>query len=573
MTRQKAQQLLIAVISALLLTTTCFVAAQRGADPETRFRDALRKQQVEGDLNGAIEIYREIAASSTANRALKARALLQLGTSLETQGQQAQAVYERILKEFEDQPAASQARTKLAALKPPAAPPSMTLRKIEIGNGIRNVVASDGKRVVYWDSANPANPALVIDDVAGKEKRVILQTREGPRPYVSRDLSMVFLYFPMNAEGPQRFAVIKTDGTGYRELKLTEDGSPFHVEALGPSCGSWSWDNRHLLMCKPESGGARLIKFSVAGGEVQNLLDRADPEVGLGRAEFSPDNRFIVWGGSWLGPIYIVPAQGGKSLKVAQDALFMDWTADGRFVLVGEPTSDSSIRLSALSISEGHATGESVNLRSVPGMFSRTAVNGALIVRPAPTSNREVSLGVMDAEEKSLKWTTMSLIGNPFTTAFAAWSPDNSRFAYLTGEPTSTTRIIRVKDIVSGNDRELYRHERLVGCAWAYTRPVLYCAQPSSTATEILTVSVDTGRAEVVASLDAPHGLDHISTDDRVLFMPRSWVDWSEWEIGTDRRTTISFFRSPDRRWNFRVESGDGMEVQPIGGSDRDWKV
>ena len=157
MTRQKAQQLLIAVISALLLTTTCFVAAQRGADPETRFRDALRKQQVEGDLNGAIEIYREIAASSTANRALKARALLQLGTSLETQGQQAQAVYERILKEFEDQPAASQARTKLAALKPPAAPPSMTLRKIEIGNGIRNVVASDGKRVVYWDSANPAN--------------------------------------------------------------------------------------------------------------------------------------------------------------------------------------------------------------------------------------------------------------------------------------------------------------------------------------------------------------------------------------------------------------------------------
>jgi hypothetical protein len=255
---------------------------------------------------------------------------------------------------------------------------------------------------------------------------------------------------------------------------------------------------------------------------------------------------------------------------VTQSGPLVDWTADGRYLVVGEPTSDSLFRLSALAISDGVPTGERVNLRSVPGNAARTTPDGSLIVRPATTSNREVSLGVLDASEKSIQWTSLNLIGNPVPTAFAAWSPDNSRFAYLSAEPPSTVRTVRVKDPVRGDDRELYRDERLLGCVWAHTKPVLFCSRPP----EILTVSLDTGRAEVVATLPEPFMVDHISPDDRLLYGVRTLAEWGEWDFARNQLTRVSFFRSPDRRWSFRFSnSGGGMEIRPAEGSDSDWKV
>src|SRR5688572_3315082 len=243
MRRKRTQWLLTTAVAVLLVTTTCFMAAQRATDPETRFRDALHKQQVEGDLNGAIEIYREIAASGTASRALKARALLQLATSLETLGQQAEAVYQRILKEFEDQPAASQARTKLAALKP-AAPAGVTLTQIRFGTGVQNVVATDSQRAIYW---NADLTTLFIGDVAGKTRKEIFTTTPNRRPRVeaSRDLSMVLLYFaPAERVTVASYALIRTDGSGgYREVNLDER-SYGGARTLGGV--SWSFDNRYV---------------------------------------------------------------------------------------------------------------------------------------------------------------------------------------------------------------------------------------------------------------------------------------------------------------------------------------
>src|SRR5262249_43908893 len=131
-----------------------YAAAQNVSESELRYREALRKQQVDGDLPAAIKLYQDIVASKTADHATKARALLQLAICYETQGKQAQAVYEQIIKEYGDQPAAGEAKAKLAALRTPAAPPSTrTLRKIEFGPGITGpVLATDGQHAVYADT-------------------------------------------------------------------------------------------------------------------------------------------------------------------------------------------------------------------------------------------------------------------------------------------------------------------------------------------------------------------------------------------------------------------------------------
>jgi lipopolysaccharide biosynthesis regulator YciM len=101
-------------IAGAILTMVSYSTAQKVSESELQFREALHKQQVQGDLPAAIKLYQNIAASKTADRAVKARALLQLAECYEKLGQQSERVYQQIVRDFADQPAASQARAKLA---------------------------------------------------------------------------------------------------------------------------------------------------------------------------------------------------------------------------------------------------------------------------------------------------------------------------------------------------------------------------------------------------------------------------------------------------------------------------
>src|SRR4051794_22584180 len=111
MKTQFTQRFLTIVIAAMLLTTS-YSVAQKVSDAELRYRDALHKQQVEGDLNGAIKLYQSIIASKT-DRATKAKALLQLAGCYDTLGQKSESLYQQIVHDFADQPAAKQAAEKL----------------------------------------------------------------------------------------------------------------------------------------------------------------------------------------------------------------------------------------------------------------------------------------------------------------------------------------------------------------------------------------------------------------------------------------------------------------------------
>src|SRR5262249_27446497 len=154
-----------------------------------------------------------------------------------------------------------------------------------------------------------------------------------PRAVVSRDLSMVFFYFPASPSEPPGYAVIKTDGTGYRELSLVENGQRMRFTPF-PACVSWSWDNRYLLTCSGSGTRFRLLKVSVSDGSVLDVLPGRGDRVG--RAHFSPDGRFIAYSeGFGPGPIYIVPSDGEPRV-VAQEAGLVDWTRDGRYLILGQ---------------------------------------------------------------------------------------------------------------------------------------------------------------------------------------------------------------------------------------------
>lgn len=125
-------------------------------------------QERAGKMDEAIKLYQQVAHDFASDRALAAKALVQAARGYEKLGQDgAVKLYERVARDYADQRESAQAaQVKLASLRI-AATPTMTMRKIEFGENVKNVVATDGQQALYWDDARTT---LLFGDIAGKKQ-------------------------------------------------------------------------------------------------------------------------------------------------------------------------------------------------------------------------------------------------------------------------------------------------------------------------------------------------------------------------------------------------------------------
>jgi Tol biopolymer transport system component len=513
-------------------------------------------QERAGKMEEAIKLYQQVAHDFASDRALAAKALVQAARGYEKLGQDgAVKLYERVAREYGDQRESAQAaQAKLAALRQ-AATPTMTLRKIEFGENVKNVVATDGQQAVYWDEARTT---LLFGDVAGKNKRVVLQTKpqQIPTVIVSPDFSMALLYFP-GVPKPSHWAVIKTDGTGYRELpNLPADTAR----------ATWSWDNRFVLI------GRTLKKVSIADGQIRELLPRG----GAGVAKFSPDGRFIAFDGP-VDPVQVIPAQGGEPKVIAGTAILGDWTRDGRFLMVAAGAG-SDAELYAVPIQNGQPAGERVRIpAALPEDVTEswTTAGGVQILKTGATAglvpptflpywlSRNV-IASLNNENHLGPWEPLDLIDGD--SSLPAWSPDGRQIAYRAGGARTLPRAVRIRTLADGADRELFRERSrnfVINCIWAVQRPNLYCGSADLEAqkTAVLSVPLNSGAAERIGSFDGGRILIRVSPDDRTLYMgapgglPGGGIGYA-WEIGTANEKELPRgIVSPGGRWVYGVDS------------------
>jgi hypothetical protein len=355
------------IMLAALLSEFAVVPLHAQTRPAVELQAAMTKEQVDGDLKTAIAAYQKIAADKSAPRDVRAKSLLHLAGCYEKLGQQAQSVYQQIVRDFSDQPAAAQARVRLAALKQddhPAAPTTMTQRQIETAGREFGEGDTDGHRMVYFDKASGE---LVYGDLAGSSKRVIFKAKLGDSPgwSPSKDFSMVFLRFKSKSDQPQILAVVNTDGTGYREIAKL-DASPY-------CWPNWSWDNRYLLCTQSHENTSRLLRISVADGQTRELLSL---KTAAERASFSPDGRFVAYQvrpaphADPVSRIFVLPAEGGAPQLVYEERetsmlpslKLLDWTADGRYLAIAsERTGKGALHL--LPVMGGKSAGAPVFVR------------------------------------------------------------------------------------------------------------------------------------------------------------------------------------------------------------------
>jgi hypothetical protein len=390
----------LTILLAGLVFGVAALAADSGAE---LFQKAVTAERAAGNLEQAITLYQRVATEFASDRALAAKALVAEAHCYEKLGQdKAVKIYEQVARDYKDQREPLEtASARLAALRPGASSASstMTQRKIELPlastlayKGLKRYVSlsilpTDGQRVLYKDAATGA---LTISDLAGQDKRVILKPKASEQIesiFPSRDFSSVLL--DLHADDGPKSVVLKTDGTGYRETASV--GGNFS-SACGPP--DWSWDDRYVFDCLREPGApqrtGQVRRVSVTDGEIRNLGRSQGP---INRP--SPDGRFIASALSEdvVGKVWITPTSGGEPELVSENAQLIDWTRDGRYLIVTSSRSGSEA-LHLLPIKDGKAAGDPVFVRYGPCYFGSTVGNGALVCHSThPGDGLEAWLG------------------------------------------------------------------------------------------------------------------------------------------------------------------------------------
>jgi Tol biopolymer transport system component len=454
----------------MMLALAAALPAQTG-DVDVMLQRAIRKESVEGDLKGAIELYKKIVAGAAKNRAAAAKALLRLGECYEKQGDaEAQRAYERLVREFGDQKEqARDAASRLASTgRSGAGSKAISAQLISKGSEreMSGRVTADGRLYPFID---PDTGDIAVRDLrTGTVKKL---TNEGSlgRPHGARGYSPVpsrdgrqIAYEWEPASGPNELRLINIDGSGKRTMPLkgarisnlwdwSPDGKTIALDADGPD---W-WD---------------VATIDLASGEVR----RTGRSAGFGDFEaagFSRDGRWLVYSREVRKPepdwdIYAMDVKTGQETVVVTGA-----GRDRRPVWV--PDSDTIVFLSdrngknaiwTVRFKDGQAAGEPVMVKADAGNYSPNGIgrDGSFYytlrhesrdIYQAQVDSR--TLRANDAPKRILE----TYLGHNWA---PSWAPTGDSFAYYSEREANAFRlVIHHADGSEAVARELIRADQI----------------------------------------------------------------------------------------------------------------
>ena len=459
----RAIRLLAGTILVGMLATSSAIA-QKDDQGEVMLQAAKQKQFVDGDLEKAIQLYKNIVANYSGKRPLAAKALLEMGQCYEKLGNtEARKAYERLLRDYGDQnEAVVAARKRLAALGQPTGSSNgteMVTRRVWAGPGeyIGGSLSPDGR---YLSCVDWATGDLALRDLAtGKMRHLTNNTESGEYAFfstISPDGKQV-AYDWFGKNGPD-LRLVRWDGSAPRVLYASKGIYPFPM--------GWSPDGKYILTRfyrEPNTHQIGLISVADGTARVLKTVDWSSLKV-----SFSPDGRYIAYDGpqqqdSDNRDIFSVAADGSREIRLVEhpaDDQLLGWTPDGNHILFA---SDRSGTMSAWlqRVSDGKPQGPPELVKQDVGQaqpigFTRTGsfyyglVIGTSDVYTAefdPATGRVVTVAQKTAQR---------FIGSNFS---PAWSPDGQFLAYISSRRPGLIghrpEIISIRSLKTGEERDL----------------------------------------------------------------------------------------------------------------------
>jgi len=331
----------------LIFVAALMVAANNPSmaqTPEQLYQKGLMKEEGEGALQDAIDLYSQIADNSNADQSLRAKALLHIGMCHEKLGtQEAVKAYQRLVNNFPTQKnEVAIARERLTRLMPIAEKVTTTslvpkFTKIEIptkpGNG---VLSPDGKTLAYI-----SDKALWIVPVHGKTNPNIAgEPIRLTEPMDAWDMANMGTVWSSNGKWLAFYAAEPGEDIIY--IVSANGGKPVKVSINPQRQGGYDYrmslspDGKMLaFVTRDDDKNSFIYTISTQGG-TQNKLTGS----GTREPAFSPDGKLVVYvktkPDSNLGDeIWVIPSTRGDPVLVSDDADVVKspvWSPDGSMI-------------------------------------------------------------------------------------------------------------------------------------------------------------------------------------------------------------------------------------------------
>ncbi len=346
------------LVAALFIAVNHPLSAQT---PEQLYQRGLVKEEGEGAMEDAIDLYSQIADNSNADQSLRAKALLHIGMCYERMGiKEAIEAYQRLVSDFPTQKdEVAIARERLASLLPivemvAESPPVPKFTKIQIPSelswsvrlspdGERLASVSDEKLWIVPLSSNigpkfSGNPIQL--DTEGINLEWTGLSWSGDGNWIAFN-EIQLKDRPENEKLNQSIFIVPSYGGQPR--KIIENYRDFSEKNYRISL---SPDGRKLAYTSVENNEQHIYTTEVDGGTQKQLVDIQARE-----PVFSPDGKWIAYVedkalGYAGGNLWIVPAAGGEPRLIAKcnKASSPIWSPDGSIIAFIDEESSNQIK-------------------------------------------------------------------------------------------------------------------------------------------------------------------------------------------------------------------------------------
>jgi Tol biopolymer transport system component len=423
-----------------LLIAACFVALAlsplNANDQRARvlMQAAEAKAKVEGDLSGAIKLYKDAEKEAGSNRTLVAQALVKMAEAYQELGDaEAQKIYQRLVRDFSDQKdpvAIARGRLGLPSSSSNAMPVKGD-RAVWTGADVDlfGTVSPDGRFLSYVDWSGARN--VVVRDLLTQSSRPLTENTADKRigtadfSVISRDGTQVAYWWSTEPVGEFRVASLRTSGNaGTRVLRTGAYVRPF----------DWTPDNRFIAALVNET---QISIVSVKDGSIRQL--KSVDWNGVGKMVFSPDGRHIAYdlaSADRVGrrDVRVASVDGSSETIVVADAFrnhVMAWSSSGHLVYSSDRTGTRS--LWTVRIDNGRVVDEprlaKENVRSTISL-GLTSTGTLYVWQPASPSF--VSVEGFDSDTgRILKGGDSSFQQFVESRGWPRWSPDGKRLLFV----------------------------------------------------------------------------------------------------------------------------------------------
>jgi Tol biopolymer transport system component len=465
----------VVVIFLLLGVSLLFSNLSRQETAKELFEKAVYLEETKGDLEKAIAAYDQIIKEFPDDRAIAAKAQLQIGICMEKLGfEEAEKAFQKVVDNYPDQrEAVKLAREKLSILQKARAvlekgSKEFSLRKITQNSDVDPYdLSPDGRYISYTDWMGGL---LGVYEVATGKKRYL--DEKGSQLVLGSYWSPDGKWIAYNAYNNESFWDLRIIDFKGEEPRVLYKKNGFFISPVG-----WSPDGKSVLVGMGKTDGQKVSEGQIAlvsidDGAVTTIrtLDHTDPRGGTS-AVFSPDGRYLAFGfsvkkGSTSKDISIISMDGKEEftlIKNPADDSLLDWTPDGKnilFVSDRKGTKD----LWMIGVEEEKPKGEPVKIKTNIGNISPLGFtkNGSFfyVIRAASS---DIYWAELDAE-KGVLTSSPSKIVLPSLGANSApeWSPDGKYMAYVSiGQMGRGDYSLRIFSLETGEFREVYRSDAL----------------------------------------------------------------------------------------------------------------